>query len=96
MIGALTSRRPISGHRTATVFPLAEMHGPMAYYAVLTVKGFLEEAELPTWSNALSRLGRHPARRRVPGVEISSGSGTACRRPGYGVGLRARGLGSRW
>ncbi|MFJ9778036.1 thiamine pyrophosphate-dependent enzyme [Amycolatopsis sp. NPDC101161] len=78
-------------------FLLSKGHGPMAYYAVLTVKGFLEEAELPTWSNALSRLGRHPDRRRVPGVEISSGSlghglplalGTA-------LGLRARGLVSK-
>ena len=55
-------------------FLLSKGHGPMAYYAVLTVKGFLDEAELPTWSNALSRLGHHPDRRRVPGVEISSGS----------------------
>jgi transketolase len=78
-------------------FLLSKGHGPMAYYAVLTVKGFLDEAELPTWSNALSRLGHHPDRRRVPGVEISSGSlghglpialGTA-------LGLRARGLTSK-
>ncbi|SFW90438.1 thiamine pyrophosphate-dependent enzyme [Amycolatopsis australiensis] len=75
-------------------FLLSKGHGPMAYYAVLTVKGFLDEAELPTWSDALSRLGHHPDRRRIPGVEISSGSlghglpialGTA-------LGLRARGL----
>ncbi|MEU5266535.1 thiamine pyrophosphate-dependent enzyme [Amycolatopsis sp. NPDC021455] len=75
-------------------FLLSKGHGPMAYYAVLTVKGFISEAELPTWSDPVSRLGYHPDRRRIPGVEISSGSlghglpiafGTA-------VGLRARGL----
>ncbi len=75
-------------------FLLSKGHGPMAYYAVLTAKGFIAEAELPTWSDAVSRLGHHPDRRRVPGVEISSGSlghglpialGTA-------LGLRARGL----
>ncbi|MBE1497336.1 transketolase [Amycolatopsis lexingtonensis] len=75
-------------------FLLSKGHGPMAYYAVLTAKGFLDEAELPTWSDPVSRLGHHPDRRRVPGVEISSGSlghglpiafGTA-------LGLRARGL----
>ncbi|WP_370972431.1 thiamine pyrophosphate-dependent enzyme [Amycolatopsis sp. cg9] len=75
-------------------FLLSKGHGPMAYYAVLTAKGFLAEAELPTWSDPVSRLGHHPDRRRVPGVEISSGSlghglpialGTA-------LGLRARGL----
>ncbi|WP_439378112.1 thiamine pyrophosphate-dependent enzyme [Amycolatopsis lexingtonensis] len=75
-------------------FLLSKGHGPMAYYAVLTAKGFLAEAELPTWSDPMSRLGHHPDRRRAPGVEISSGSlghglpiafGTA-------LGLRARGL----
>jgi len=75
-------------------FLLSKGHGPMAYYAVLTAKGFIAEAELPTWSDPVSRLGYHPDRRRVPGVEISSGSlghglpiafGTA-------LGLRARGL----
>ncbi|MEV7094699.1 thiamine pyrophosphate-dependent enzyme [Amycolatopsis sp. NPDC051045] len=75
-------------------FLLSKGHGPMAYYAVLTAKGFLAEAELPTWSDPVSRLGHHPDRRRIPGVEISSGSlghglpialGTA-------LGLRARGL----
>jgi len=75
-------------------FLLSKGHGPMAYYAVLTAKGFLAEAELPTWSDPMSRLGHHPDRRRIPGVEISSGSlghglpiafGTA-------LGLRARGL----
>ncbi|MEQ0564767.1 thiamine pyrophosphate-dependent enzyme [Amycolatopsis sp. NEAU-NG30] len=75
-------------------FLLSKGHGPMAYYAVLTAKGFIDEAELPTWSDAMSRLGHHPDRCRIPGVEISSGSlghglpiafGTA-------LGLRARGL----
>jgi transketolase len=75
-------------------FLLSKGHGPMAYYAVLTAKGFIDEAELATWSDPVSRLGHHPDRRRIPGVEISSGSlghglpiafGTA-------LGLRARGL----
>ena len=75
-------------------FLLSKGHGPMAYYAVLTAKGFIAEAELATWSDPVSRLGYHPDRRRIPGVEISSGSlghglpiafGTA-------LGLRARGL----
>ncbi|SEP32689.1 thiamine pyrophosphate-dependent enzyme [Amycolatopsis saalfeldensis] len=55
-------------------FLLSKGHGPMAYYAVLTAKGFLDEAELADWSTVGSRLGHHPDRRRVPGVEISSGS----------------------
>ncbi|MFE0025142.1 transketolase [Amycolatopsis sp. NPDC059021] len=55
-------------------FLLSKGHGPMAYYAVLTAKGFLDEDELADWSSARSRLGHHPDRRRAPGVEISSGS----------------------
>jgi transketolase len=55
-------------------FLLSKGHGPAAYYAVLTAKGFLDEAELPGWSSVESRLGRHPDRMRIPGVEISSGS----------------------
>jgi transketolase len=75
-------------------FLLSKGHGPMAYYAVLAAKGFLDPAELGDWTKARSRLGAHPDRTRVPGVEISSGS------LGHGLslavgtvfGLRARRL----
>lgn len=75
-------------------FLLSKGHGPMAYYAVLAAKGFLPPEDLPRWSEFDSRLGLHPDRLLVPGVEIGSGSlghglplavGTA-------AGLRARGL----
>ena len=75
-------------------FYLSKGHGPMAYYAVLAAKGFLPEAELPSFGTFGSRLGQHPDRTLVPGAEISSGSlghglplavGTA-------LGLRAQGL----
>ncbi|WP_027927304.1 thiamine pyrophosphate-dependent enzyme [Amycolatopsis benzoatilytica] len=78
-------------------FLLSKGHGPMAYYAILAAKGWLSEDELADWSSARSRLGHHPDRIRVPGVEISSGSlghglpiaiGTA-------LGLRARRFRSR-
>ncbi|MDV6012689.1 transketolase [Haloechinothrix sp. LS1_15] len=55
-------------------FYLSKGHGPMAYYAVLAAKGFIDPAELAGWTSAGSRLGFHPDRQRVPGVEISSGS----------------------
>lgn len=55
-------------------FLLSKGHGPASYYAVLTVKGFLDEAELANWTTAESRLGMHPDRMRIPGVEIASGS----------------------
>jgi transketolase len=75
-------------------FYLSKGHGPMAYYAILTAKGFIEAAELPRYGQFDSVLGQHPDRNLVPGAEISSGSlghglpiavGTA-------VGLRAMGL----
>ncbi len=75
-------------------FFLSKGHGPMAFYAVLAAKGFLDRAELPGFGSFGSILGQHPDRALVPGAEISSGSlghglplavGTA-------LGLRARGL----
>jgi transketolase len=79
-------------------FFLSKGHGPMAYYAVLAAKGFIDPGILPGFATFCSPLGQHPDRTLVPGVEISSGSlghglplavGTA-------LGLRAMGLaGSR-
>jgi transketolase len=62
-------------------FLLSKGHGPMAYYAVLAAKGFLDVDELETWTDFESRLGGHPDHKQVPGVEISSGS------LGHGLGL---------
>lgn len=53
---------------------LSKGHGPMAYYAVLTAKGFLEPTDLAGFGSYNSILGHHPDRLLVPGVEISSGS----------------------
>jgi len=75
-------------------FYLSKGHGPMAYYAVLAAKGFVDPSELYQFGTFHSPLGHHPDRALVPGLEISSGSlghglplavGTA-------LGLRARGL----
>jgi transketolase len=55
-------------------FLLSKGHGPMAYYAVLAAKGFIDPDLLPRWARYDSPLGLHPDRNLVPGVEISSGS----------------------
>ncbi|MEU6150267.1 thiamine pyrophosphate-dependent enzyme [Actinosynnema sp. NPDC047251] len=55
-------------------FLLSKGHGPMAYYAVLAAKGYLDPSTLDTWTQWDSPLGQHPDRVLVPGVEISSGS----------------------
>ncbi|MEH1097780.1 thiamine pyrophosphate-dependent enzyme [Micromonospora sp. CPCC 205561] len=75
-------------------FYLSKGHGPMAYYAVLAAKGFVDPVELYQFGTFHSQLGHHPDRLRIPGVEISSGS------LGHGLPLaigsalafRARGL----
>ncbi len=61
-------------HPNRDRFYLSKGHGPMAFYAVLAAKGFLDPALLPQFATSTSILGHHPDRRRVPGVEISSGS----------------------
>jgi transketolase len=74
-------------------FLLSKGHGPMAYYAVLAAKGFIDPELLDDFGSFGSPLGHHPDRVLIPGVEISSGSlghglplavGTA-------LGLRAQG-----
>jgi transketolase len=62
-------------------FLLSKGHGPAAYYAVLAAKGFLPESWLDDLAGPDSRLGHHPDRTLVPGVEIGSGS------LGHGLGL---------
>ncbi|MFP5068615.1 transketolase [Pseudonocardia nantongensis] len=62
-------------------FLLSKGHGPMAYYAVLAAHGFLDPVSLDRMAEFDSRLGHHPDRTLLPGVEISSGS------LGHGLGL---------
>src|SRR5919109_5671947 len=52
-------------------FLLSKGHGPAAYYAVLAAKGFFDASWLASAGAADSRLGHHPDRVLVPGVEIS-------------------------
>lgn len=78
-------------------FLLSKGHGPMAFYAVLAAKGFIEPEVLTSMGRWDSPLGFHPDRSLVPGAEIASGSlghglGMAV---GLAHGLRARGGASR-
>ena len=78
-------------------FLLSKGHGPAAYYAVLAAKGFIPPEWLDDVASWSSRLGHHPDRLLVPGVEISSGSLGHGLPLGVGValGLRAQGLAPR-
>jgi transketolase len=75
-------------------FLLSKGHGPAAYYAVLAAKEFFPESWLAGFGSAGSRLGYHPDRNLVPGVEIASGSLGHGLPLGVGIahGLLARGL----
>lgn len=55
-------------------FVLSKGHGPQALYAILAAKGFFPTSELATFLGWESRLGGHPDRTKVPGVETSTGS----------------------
>ncbi len=55
-------------------FLLSKGHGPMAFYAVLSRKGFFPREELPRFLRWDGILGGHPDRNQVPGVEVSTGS----------------------
>jgi transketolase len=55
-------------------FVLSKGHGPMAFYAVLAQRGFFPREELSRFLTREGRLGGHPDRLQVPGVEASTGS----------------------
>lgn len=77
-------------------FVLSKGHGPMAYFAILAVKGFLPLETLASFTELGSPLGTHPDRLLVPGVEVSSGSlghGLPIS-VGIALGLRSQGLGA--
>jgi transketolase len=74
-------------------FLLSKGHGPAAYYAVLAAKGFIPVDWLDGLGTWNSRLGHHPDRVLIPGVEAGTGSlghglGLAV---GTALGLRAQG-----
>ncbi|WDZ85886.1 transketolase [Micromonospora cathayae] len=75
-------------------FLLSKGHAVAGYYAILAAKGFVPPDWLDDLHSPTNRLGGHPDRTLVPGVEI--GSGSLGHGLGLGVGtalgLRAQGL----
>lgn len=55
-------------------FILSKGHGCLALYAMLADKGFISTDELKTYALQGSRLGGHPERSKVPGIEASTGA----------------------
>jgi transketolase len=75
-------------------FILSKGHGPVAYYAVLACAGFFPTSWLDDFMDVGGRLGSHPDRALVPGVEASTGSlGHGLPMAvGVALALRAKGL----
>lgn len=69
---------------------LSKGHGCLALYAILADKGFIEEAELLSFCKSDSRLGGHPERHKIPGVEASTGALGHGLPMGVGIALAAR------
>lgn len=55
-------------------FVLSKGHASPLLYATLAEKGFIKEEELGTFRKINSRLQGHPSMRKLPGVDMSTGS----------------------
>jgi transketolase len=71
-------------------FILSKGHGCLAQYAVLAHRGFIPREELRTFCKHDSRLGGHPERNKIPGVEASTGALGHGLSIGVGMALAAR------
>lgn len=56
------------------IFILSKGHGASGLYAILAVRGFIDEKLLKKYDEDGSPLGGHPKKNSVPGIEASTGS----------------------
>lgn len=71
-------------------FCLSKGHASPLLYALLARRGFFPPEELDTFRRINSRLQGHPARHKLPGVEISAGSLGQGLSQAIGMALAAR------
>jgi transketolase len=71
-------------------FVLSKGHAAPVLYAALAERGFFPDAELMTLRKLGSRLQGHPDRRKLPGVEASTGSLGQGLSIGLGLALAGR------
>lgn len=71
-------------------FCLSKGHASPLLYALLARRGFFPPKELDTFRRINSRLQGHPARHKLPGVEISAGSLGQGLSQAIGMALAAR------
>jgi len=65
-------KQPYAADRDRCI--LSKGHGCLALYAILADKGFFPESELAKFCAPDGKLGGHPDRDKVPGVEASTGA----------------------
>jgi transketolase len=71
-------------------FILSKGHGCIALYVLLAEKGFFPSEELSKFCKTEGILGGHPDHRKVPGIEVSTGSLGHGLSMGLGFALNAR------
>lgn len=71
-------------------FILSKGHGCIALYVLLAEKGFFPKDELAKFCKTEGILGGHPDHRKVPGIEVSTGSLGHGLSMGVGFALNAR------
>jgi transketolase len=74
-------------------FILSKGHCAIGLYAVLAMRGYFSITELDTFDAIDSRLQGHPDMRKLPGLDMSTGSLGQGLSPGVGMALGARILG---
>jgi transketolase len=77
-------------------FILSKGHGCLGLYAVLADHGYISKSELKGYCTFESKLGGHPERSTVPGVEFSTGSLGHGLSVGIGMAMACRLKGEHW
>lgn len=77
-------------------FVLSKGHGCLGLYAVLADHGYILTSELKGFCAFESKLGGHPERATLPGVEFSTGSLGHGLSVGIGMAMACRLRGEHW
>jgi transketolase len=75
-------------------FILSKGHSSLGQYAAMALRGYFELDEMYTFNQKDSRLQGHPDMKRLPGIDISTGSLGMGLSAGLGMALGARHRGS--
>lgn len=88
------SNNPLHAKRDR--FILSKGHGCLGLYAVLADHGYISKSELKGYCTFESKLGGHPERATLPGVEFSTGSLGHGLSVGIGMAMACRLKGELW